>query len=213
MTIDATRIGIWGGSGSGKSTRAKEMIKAARRIVVFDPMDEYQREGFKRFSSLPVLGRYIAANLKAFRCCYVPSPGREAQALHTLSFMLRDLQSGYKSGAHTAQLHFLVEELNMGFGTNNADKFDGFAFLCSRGRHFGINLLGISQRPNEVNTRFRGNLEHVYVFRLIDHVDIKSLTAALGTQYAGKINTLAPHDYLYRGLDGVVHRSRNRLTG
>lgn len=212
MMIDATRIFICGGSGSGKSTKAKEMTRTAKRVVAFDPMDEYEREGFTRFTTIAGLGRHIAKNLNNFRVCYVPPANGEAASLHKLSLMLRDMQAGYKQGHHKAQLHLLIEEMNMCFGSNISQSLDGFAFLCSRGRHYGINLIGISQRPNEVNTRFRGNLEHVFVFRLIDHVDIKSLASALGAEYAAKIKSLAPHDYFYRGLDGIIHKGRNRLT-
>lgn len=212
MTINASRIGIVGGSGSGKSTRAKAMTKAARRCVAFDPLDEYAQEGFKRFDSLPALGKHIAANLRDFRACYVPRAGAEVAALSKLSFMLKDLQAGYKAGLHRAQLHFLIEEMNISFPSSMAMKeHPGFGDLCSRGRHWGINLIGVSQRPNEINTRFRGNLEHLYVFRLIDHVDIQSLVAALGKEYATKIKTLKPHEYYYRGLDGVVKKGKNRL--
>lgn len=212
MTANATRIGIWGGSGSGKSTRAKEMLKSARRVVVFDPMEEYEREGLKPFRSIAALGKHIATNFNSFRACYIPAPGQEAEALHKLSLLLRDLQSGYKAGHHSAQLHLMVEEMNLCFGSNISGSLSGFAELCSRGRHSGINLIGISQRPNEVNTRFRGNLEHLFVFRLIDHVDINSLVAALGRDYATKIKSLAPHEYLYRGLDGTVKRGKNSLS-
>ncbi|WP_420429231.1 hypothetical protein [Kordiimonas sp.] len=211
MTLNATRVGIWGGSGSGKSTRAKELTARCRRIVAFDPMEEYAAQGFRQFSTLPSLGHHLAGSFGNFRACYVPPAGQEVEALHSLSNMLRDMQNGYKAGLHRAQLHFLVEEMNTCFPTAMKAEFSGFANLCSRGRHFGINLYGISQRPNEVHTRFRGNLEHVYAFRLIDHVDLKSLAGALGSSYADKIRLLNPHEYYYRGLDGRIVKGVNLL--
>ena len=46
-----------------------------------------------------------------------------------------------------------------------AEKSPGFAEMCSRGRHYGLDMIGVSQRIAEVSTRFRGNCSETVVFR------------------------------------------------
>lgn len=52
MIKDAKIIGIWGRRGSGKSTRAKMLIKGNNRLVVYDPILEYGKEGCQVVNSI-----------------------------------------------------------------------------------------------------------------------------------------------------------------
>lgn len=42
---DAKIIGVWGGRGSGKSTCVKEMTAKNNRVIVIDPIGDYEGAG------------------------------------------------------------------------------------------------------------------------------------------------------------------------
>lgn len=209
---DATRIGVYGASGSGKSTLVKTMLKSDHRQIVFDPMDEYTAYGYRRFEKLPVMGKALAkAWGKGFRFCYVPPANREPVALHQLARMLKAMQSDYKANRDKRKITLIVEELNLSFPvTSLPQELAGFSDICSRGRHYGINIIGITQRPAEVNTRFRGNLEGQYIFRLAEHNDISAIQKTLGPEGAAEVKALAQHEYIHF-VNGNREKGKNKL--
>lgn len=210
---DATRIGVYGASGSGKSTLVKSMLKSDHRQIVFDPMDEYQAFGYRRFEKLPVMGKALAkAWGKGFKFCYVPPANREASALHQLANLLKAMQADYKAGKDGRKVTLIVEELNLSFPvTSLPQELSGFSDICSRGRHYGISIIGITQRPAEVNTRFRGNLEGQYVFRLAEHNDLQAIGRVLGPNGAAEVKALAQHEYVHFD-NGNREKGKNTLT-
>ncbi len=208
---DAGRIGIWGRSGSGKSRRAKALIAKCKRAVIFDTQDEYKEvKGVFTVRSIDEVRRYMARNWKrSFKVAYVPPAGAEMEALDRLSKLLKLAQTPFFEGKDSRQITFLVEEMNTSFPvTGIPRKFGGFGDLCSRGRHYGINLIGVSQRIAECNTRFRGNCTETYVFRQKGPRDIKAACDELGGVKPDEIQSLAPHCYLWE-KDGEIRKGKN----
>ena len=150
-TGQAQRLGIFGASGCGKTTKARELTGKLGRIVYFDPLQELARErGVKAFGDLESLKSALRKEFaRGFRFAFCPGFGDEIGQLNDLCYFLVSLQGGYMAGRHTAQMTLVVDELDLGFpsGMTQRDPKNGFAYLCRRGRHYGINLVGISQRP------------------------------------------------------------------
>jgi DNA helicase HerA-like ATPase len=196
---NAGRIGIWGASGSGKSSLAKRMLKGRGRVVVFDPLDEYAAQGMKAVRRGQDMVAGIAANWRGFRLAYVPRAGREAAHLSQMSFTLMKVQAAYKAsgGRKGAPLVLVVEEMNLPFPVHGgAEKCPGFAEICSRGRHYGIEVIGLSQRIAEVATRFRGNCTETYVLRQQGPRDVAAAADALGID-KGRVQGLRNLDWLH----------------
>jgi ABC-type dipeptide/oligopeptide/nickel transport system ATPase component len=212
MIKNASRLGVYGRSGCGKSTRAKMMLKKVRRLVVFDPLDEYAEHGMTRVNSLKQFLTAIRRRWRGgFKVAYVPPAGQEKQALHGLSVVLRQIQEPYKLGADIRQITLLVEELNMSYPVHNLpDSMQGFSELCSRGRHYGINIIGVSQRVAEINTRFRGNTEGAYYFAQSDHSDITTIKKMIGPVHGATLAGLKDHEYLYVS-GGKVQKGKNAI--
>ncbi|KEP71760.1 hypothetical protein DL1_00370 [Thioclava dalianensis] len=186
---NAGRIGVWGRSGSGKSSYVKNKLRGVRRVVIFDPLAEYGGEGFRviehRAHGLDGVRVQMAANWRGFRLAYVPPSGREAAALSGLSRLLMAAQEPFRATGRGAQITLAVEELNMSFTVNGgANHAPGFAEICSRGRHYGIEVIGISQRIAEVATRFRGNCTETVVFPQKGKRDLDAAAAELGVDVA-----------------------------
>lgn len=204
---DAGRIGVWGRSGSGKSSYAKARMKSARRVVVFDPMGEYGAEGFRvvdhRRHGLDTVRIKIMEDWRGFRIAYRPPGGREVEALSALSRLLMATQAPYQSTGRGDRLTLVVEEMNLSFPVSGVPKkWAGFAEICSRGRHYGIEVIGISQRIAEVATRFRGNCTETVVFPQKGKRDLDAAAAELGV-HPDQVRALKKLHYLHE-QDGEV---------
>jgi hypothetical protein len=194
---DAGRIGIWGRSGSGKSSYVKAILNGRKRVLVFDPLDEYKKEGFKAIRHGPAnlnaspLKRHtggidavrqaILENYKDFRLAYIPTAGHEPATLSGICRILIAAQIPFLEGKQKAQITLVIEEMNLSFrNPQGLTQCPAFAEICSRGRHFGIEVIGLSQRLSEVSMRFRGNTTEAIVFAQSTPTDHDAGAAALG---------------------------------
>lgn len=179
---NAGRIGVWGASGSGKSSYVKAALDKRRRVVVFDPQAEYPG---KRLGNLESVRKEMRANWSSFRISYTPPPGKEPQALSALCRLLLAAQRPFKETGRGVPLTLVVEEMNLSFPVaGGAAKCPGFAEVCSRGRHYGIEVWGVSQRIAEVDTRFRGNCTETACFRQKGQRDQHAAALELGCKSA-----------------------------
>jgi len=224
---DAERIGVYGRSGSGKTTWMKNYIRGKSRIVVFDPMDEYfemaTRIEHTSAGSIEEVRAAMVANPNGYKIAFVPAGGQEAAALNAISSLLWRGMAGYRTarlawektghkipkGSRAApKIYLVVEEMNLSFKLHGgADRVPAFADICSRGRRSGIEVAGCSQRVAEVSKRFRGNLSQVAVFAQGDTGDRKAAAEALFVP-SKELEDLKPFEYIYRETNTV---SRQKL--
>jgi DNA helicase HerA-like ATPase len=177
---NAGRVGVWGASGSGKSAFTKRYIQQKRRVVIFDPMEEYGGQSVRDLDGVRLAMR---KNWNRFRVSYVPRSGNEAWSLSALCKVLMMTQQPFKDTGKGEMLTLVVEEMNTAFPVaGGARNCPGFAEICSRGRHFGIEVVGVSQRLAEVDTRFRGNCTETVVFRQKGPRDKQAAAAELGVK-------------------------------
>lgn len=211
MEKNAERIFVTGGSGSGKSCFTIKMIKNHKRVIVFDVLDEYgELRGFKIARTLKELKNIMVKNyIKGFKVSFVPKSGAEVKELHLLSQFLLRVQQPYKKGFSEMAITLVVEEMNTSYPVNSIkQEFFAFGEICSRGRHSGISVIGVSQRIAEVNTRFRGNCNWVVFFRTTNHTDVKTICNIISPDYKKEIPNLKTHHYL-KFKDGKISHGKN----
>lgn len=199
----ARRIGVFGASGSGKSSYVKRLIKTEPRVVILDPMDEYGAEGATRCTTVAEVQQIMAASFKKFRIAFVPPSGLEAVSLNRLSHLCLKAQEPFLGKASAPLLNLVVEEMNTCFPVHGGDtKVRAFAEVCSRGRHRFVQAIGVSQRLAEVSTRFRGNLEECVIFRQQGRNDVTAAIDATGATKA-QVTGLRNLHYL-RSIQGEI---------
>lgn len=211
---EAIRLGFFGASGSGKTYRAKQLVKSLQRLVVFDatPEVDWATECGDGVYYLDEAKDYIKNHFEVgFRVCIVPKFGQETRELNSLCMFLIALQRNF--AAHAAKITLVVDEMDLSFcsGTMQKNPRNYFGYLCRRGRHLGVNLLGLSQRINQVDTTFRANLSGVYLFQHTELIDIKQALSLLSKQYHETFLNLRPRDYVYKSgyLQKVYKNSVN----
>lgn len=204
---NAGRIGIWGRSGSGKSTYAKSLIRGRARVVVFDPLGEYGAQGFREVSSVDMVRAEMRKNWRGFRVALVPRAGREPVYLSQLCKLLMRAQQPYKDHGRGPGLTLVVEEMSLSFPVSGGvQRAPGFAQVCSMGRHYGIEVIGISQRIAEVATRFRGNCTETVALRQKGPRDLDAAAAELGVPRA-QVEALKPLEYIHE-KDGKISNGK-----
>lgn len=205
---DAKRIGVFGASGSGKSTLTQSLIKGRGRVIVFDPqMDYASKREYTTVHNQLELVRHIEKRWHAgFRVAYVPRMGADCiTELHMLSMLMLQVQQPYFGYKDSRKITLVVDELNKSYPVAGLrSDLRGFGELCSRGRHYGVEVIGVSQRMAEVNTNFRGNLSEVFFLRLIEHNDISAVRATLGPDWADKVRGFPNYQYLRRDEKGAI---------
>lgn len=165
---EACIVALVGGSGSGKSARARELLQewAPKRLIIVDPMDEYGEFG-RRYASI----RGLVAGLKAgsMRVRFVPwgDPKQRVIQFDKLAGI------AYAIGECT----FVAEELNLFTKPSWAPA--NWSDCTLRGRHKGMRILGISQRPAGVDKNFFSNATVVRSMALSYDDDVKCMARVL----------------------------------
>ena len=205
----AVRLGIFGASGSGKTTKARELTRELRRVIYFDPLAEWAEEKtVRRFRYLEDLKKAVGDNFaNGFRFALIPSFGDEEKILHDLSYWLTEIQAGYGK-THAAQITLVIDELDQSFptGAMQKNRKNGFGFLCCRGRHFGINIIGISQRMHLVDNVFRANCSGLYLFRHSEPADIDIGVKILGREYRTEFQNLPNYAYFFKNGEKIIKK-------
>lgn len=202
---NSARIGVFGASGSGKTTLGLALVKSSNRVIFFDPLDDLPAK--HRFTDINRLKQFLVKNYVAgFRVAFVPNLGRAAEQLNDISQFLITMQNGFKFSDYSQLVTLFVDELDLSFSLNlsKTQPDNKFYFLCCRGRHYGINIVGISQRMSMVDLPFRANLSDLFILRLADFNDIKNAVNMLGSQWREPVQNLKNHEYIYKGSTGYV---------
>jgi len=213
---NAGRIGVWGASGSGKSEWTKRKVKLIKRLVIFDPLDEYSALAgrscpIKRVTTVDQVRQAMLTNWTGFRIAYVPPTGKEPRALSQLCKLLMQAQEGFKAKGRGAGITLVIEEMNLSFPVSGgAQKSVGFAEVCSRGRHYGIEVYGLSQRIAEVSTRFRGNCTETIALRQQGPRDVQAASDALGID-RDWVRGLKNLEYLH-GCNGEITAGKIKFS-
>ena len=209
MNKDAKCTAVYGRRGSGKTTRVKALLRGASRVVVFDPMAEYAAAGYRRADSIKeVLAGLKAGWKKGFKIAYVPTT-ENMKALHALASLLWEAQIHYESGRERRKITLVVEEMNLGFPNSKLPSgCFGMTRAILQGRHRGLEIIGVTQRPALVSPDFRGNVAETYVLPLSTGHDYRAVAEIYGRETEKTLRSLQPHEYIHF-FSGGSEKGRN----
>jgi hypothetical protein len=181
----ASIVAVLGASGSGKSTFVKRAIaRGHARLLIWDPLAEYAGQTADRAGDV-----LAALRLPKFRCVFRPSPDPAVRA-QQFDFLCR-------AALAAGRLTLVVEELR--FVTTPSRAPLGWAQVCLTGRHKGLKVYGLSQRPASIDKDFLGNCTAIRTGRLAYPEDIKAVSKAMGG-HADAIQALKPLQWLEKDM-------------
>jgi len=206
---DCKRFGLFGRSKMGKSTYMDRAIRHHNRTIVFDAIEERaenaRRERLERVTCINELQDRVNQNYASgFRYWFQPDAMDDlVQSLSDLSLFMLDIQTQY-ADMHGVKkrpsLLLAVDEMADCFPNHTQPKGkDAFSSMGRMGRHKGIHLFGAAQRPAEVSTKFRGQLEAMVFFNLKIPADLEAVEKIGGRDgkaLAEEVRLLKPLEYI-----------------
>lgn len=199
------RIGLFGASGCGKTTKSRELIQSASRLIVFDSILGEWRDNCKKWLSggvivydlLSLKKEVLKRWYKGFKVVFVPTFAKEKKQLDEVARYILAIQSGYGI-THNAKLTFFIDEAQecIPSGTGQTWANHGAIMLARMGRKKGVNMVVASQRVKTIDINIRANLDYTYFFRLEELSDINEATQIIHDK-AGLLS-MKNFDYYYK---------------
>jgi len=186
-------VGVFGKRGTGKSNFAKRELghawDAHRRVLVFDPHDEYSRHGHQteevtlgplddRCTLDELLLKPELLDAERLQLAVVPAeePEECAADFERLCTMVR----------HTGDLLLCVEEVGY-FEEHCRGKLN---FLATQSRHWGVTVLFVAQRAVQVPKTARTQITQLVSFRQDNPDDLRALADLAGEDFAARVARL-----------------------
>lgn len=212
QTEQGERFGLFGASGSGKTTKAREIVRNINRLIVFDSIknewSQHAKEWLGRSSVVVDDTGKLYSELKknwqkGFRIVFQPQFGHEINNLDHVATIIWQVQAGFGVN-HNAKITLFVDEAQECAPSGLKYKFPchGALRLAQMGRGRGINFIVASQRIKSVDINIRSNLTGIFLFRLADLADIQEARRILlGKGDAGSIPNFS---YFYKDESGNI---------
>lgn len=201
-TSDGRLYVVSGASRSGKTAWTARQVRSLRRVLAWDPEDQWSKlPGFVRIDRP---GALIAAadNPNPLKVAYVPGPGLKA-----------DFELFCHSAFHWGRFHgggaVIAEEL--ADVSTPAKAPGGWGVLVRRGLKRGLSIYAISQRWSEADKTAFGNASEFVVFRCSSLADVQYIARRTRLE-AAALETLKPLEYLrLDAATGEIRREKLRF--
>jgi len=194
-SLKAEHIYICGNTGTGKSSRIKEKIKTAPRVLVFDPDDEYsESSGFVRIDSARELIKILSEHQnKSLKVAFVAEGIKAFEFWANCAFNWRNCVA-------------VAEEI--ADVTTPSKAPPAWGRLIRRGRKYGILICAVTQRPAEADKTILCNAAIIRVCALGRNADREAIAKEVNC-FVSDISQLKPLDWIeFRRADLSLKRGR-----
>lgn len=176
MTFASDVTAIYAGRGAGKTTLARKLVAAARlpQVVYIDPV---ARDGFTRAGD--VLSQ-VELGAKSVVLCAAD----RAECLRTLYAVSL-------ASTRARPVYLVCDEAPLYLDRPT----DALLKIMYQGRHRGLGMLILSQRPTAIAAAIRSQASVTHWGRLTDHNDIALASQTIGPARARALSTAKPGQF------------------
>ena len=171
-------IFVSGQRGSGKSFWVKKYLKGLPRFLLYDTLGEY--EGTRQTDLAGVIQLCKDADKGFCDIIFDPLDDSLFSLFCRVALAMKNI-------------YIIVEELDQ-FSTSFKTPIE-FQKLIKYGRHYGINLIGISRRPSEVSRLFTSQCTRFVIFNQREPRDVTYFRSIIG-EWAEHLPTLQDHSFI-----------------
>jgi len=116
-------------------------------------------------------------------------PGDYRAEAETVARWCMEAQKPFLEGRSTSRLLLVLEEASEALPSSRPPG-RWLKALIARGRHYGVDMIAISQRPSQVHPDMRSNSGLRVYYKVNDHVDWKPIADHLGPAGESRVRTL-----------------------
>lgn len=182
---------VVGRRGCGKTTLAKNLIRSARRLIILDPMCEYnigiRVNNFSQFAATVLRYRFN----DDVKITYFP---QDELDIHYIFKRICNVIYEFKN------VTFVVEELGLYMGATSFPA--SFKRLVMGSRHQRVNIIGITQRATDIPRNLRSQADSVATFQQTEPGDIEYISKFMNAEKIKLISNLKVGHYLEWRPDG-----------
>ena len=179
---------IIGRKGCGKTTRAREEMRAASRLIILDPMLEYGADGVQ-CRTFAELARYVGPNRHA----------RYRAVLQFLDDSDRDAAMSLATQG-TPEAPALPDVLVVGEELNRictpSTMTPELKRILFQGRHYTASFLGITQRPRAIHRDVTAMADKIIVGQTQEPRDLDYLAQFIGDELAARCKDLRVGEFI-----------------
>jgi hypothetical protein len=206
------RIGIFGKSGSGKSTELLELCDSVSRCLIFDTLGNFcgrnqAPPGYTVFRNTKALKEFLREHIRLpFRAIYQPTSGNKAEQFEQVCYL------AYRA----AWLVLAVDEVDSFCTASAPSVIDGAALqrvcpgadnyglyeISNYSRHKPMAFVFTSRRPAQVARGLTSQCSELRVYLTTEDVDLAYFSGIMGRSNAEQLKTLGNFYYL-RYQDGL----------
>ncbi|MEO1151377.1 MAG: zonular occludens toxin domain-containing protein [Pseudomonadota bacterium] len=188
---------VYGVRGGGKSTLARHLVANDARVIAFDPQRDYQGEAWRVATTRSeIIAALKSEGLSRFRISYCFDTGTTdpVSEMVWLADVIAHLQKKYRSDG--IGLSLVVDEAHEAFPNRPLSKDEGpLRRLVMQGRHLGVGLTVVTQRPANISTMIRSQATEVYALAL-SRRDDRVAAADLREGAAPAVASLSGYDFV-----------------
>lgn len=192
--------GIFGRTGTGKSTLFKAMVRASRRCIVIDPKSEHHDIGAV-VASYDEFKAHWNANYRAGRWHIVLQPA----ALKELDTAEpREALRPYLKAVAWKGKRYLVaiDEVDRFMTIHKTDR--DISTIINLGRAWGVHLVAVARRGQAVHNELISQCSDLYLFQMTKDNDVDYFTEFIGEENADRVRRLDTYECLHWSVDGRV---------
>lgn len=177
LILPGEHVAIFGMTGSGKSTLTRKVRGLFSRVVIFDRLQEWAHATpVHDFESFKVAYRELF-EAPAFEIVIKPRPGMSTDAL--LDMTDKILALIYQVEMHQKKgLSVIFEEVWLYAPIHSIPQW--FQETMLTGRHYGISIVGNSQRPASVSKTLVSQARHIFIGQFYEARDRKYFEECFG---------------------------------
>ena len=184
---------VFGKRGSGKTIKACNLTRHCNRVLYYDTLGHDYNDGVVIYSLDELRRFWLNVYQSDFRIVFITTKHEN------------DFSQVCQQVASCRNMTFVVEELDLFFlGGRCCQELNDLTF---RGRHYDVELVGITQRPKGFGRGLTSQAKEFYVFSTHEPDDVKYFKDRLGGEVAEQIQKLEQFQYV-QYLD---HGTENKI--
>lgn len=170
-------ISIFGRKGSGKSILLKSAVKNCRRLLLIDPMSEYNN-GYVTYDLNDMLNKI---EREYFRIIFRP-------------LSEDDYNNAIYAALAVKNMTLAIDEIDL--YCNSYYMSEPLRYCIQYGRHFNISIIAVSRQPNRVRGDITSQSDFILSFETHGYNDKKYLQSFAGDDIRGLISNLQQHNFI-----------------